>query len=60
MNKKRGVCAPLLIGALALSTKALADEGLFGYVKGAEPLPKGAWDAEQWFYLAGGEGAGIV
>ncbi len=58
MNKRRRVCAALLLGASMLSTRVLADEGLFGYVKGAEPLPKGAWDAEQWFTWRGGKGQG--
>lgn len=36
------------IGALlALSTSALADENLFGTVKGAETLPEGSWEAYQ-------------
>ena len=43
---------------LALSQSAYSDEGLFGYVKGAEPLPKGAWDAEQWFTWRGGKEQG--
>jgi hypothetical protein len=58
MNKKLGMRAVLLAGALVLSKESVADEGLFGYVKGAEPLPKGAWDGEQWFTWRGGKGEG--
>jgi len=43
---------------LALSQFAYSDEGLFGYVKGAEPLPKGALDFEQWFTWRGGKDLG--
>lgn len=32
-----------------LSTNALADESLFGYIKGAETLPKGTWEVDQTF-----------
>ena len=35
-----------------------ADENLFGYVKGAEPLPKGAWDAYQILTLRTDKGQG--
>jgi hypothetical protein len=58
MSKNTGVCATLLIAALLLSGNSVADEGLFGYVKGAEPLPKGAWDLEQWFTWRGGKEQG--
>jgi hypothetical protein len=58
VNKIAGVCAALLLGVLALAGDSFADEGLFGYVKGAEPLPQGAWDAEQWFTWRGGKGEG--
>jgi len=43
---------------LALSQSVHSDEGLFGYVKGAEPLPKGALDFEQWFTWRGGKDLG--
>src|SRR5262245_12663002 len=47
-----------LVGALMLSGTSFADEGLFGYVKGAEPLPKGAVDFEQWFTVRSDKGQG--
>lgn len=56
MKKKLWVCATLLSGLV--STAANADEGLFGYVKGAEPLPKGAWDFEQWVTVRSDKGQG--
>ena len=56
--EKWGLRTVLLASALVLSKVASADEGLFGYVKGAEPLPKGAWDGEQWFTWRGGKGQG--
>jgi hypothetical protein len=36
---RSGIC---LLAAVIISPAAIADENLFGYVKGAEPLPKGA------------------
>jgi hypothetical protein len=53
MNKNTRFWSVLLSGALVISGEAVADEGLFGYVKGAEPLPKGSWHAEQWFTWRG-------
>ena len=53
-----GVSGVLLAGMLVLPQLAPADEGLFGYVKGAEPLPKGALDFEQWATWRGDKGAG--
>jgi len=50
--------AAALCCGLALSQSAYSDEGLFGYVKGAEPLPKGALDFEQWFTWRGGKDLG--
>ncbi|HXX11474.1 MAG TPA: DUF6662 family protein [Burkholderiales bacterium] len=58
MNKNTRFWSVLLSGALVMSGGAVADEGLFGYVKGAEPLPKGSWDAEQWFTWRGGKEQG--
>ena len=43
---------------LALSLPALADENLFGYVRGAEVLPKGQVEAYQWFTRRSDKGAG--
>jgi len=58
MNKKPAAWVALLAGVFVLPMEIFADEGLFGYVKGAEPLPKGAWDAEQWFTWRGGKEQG--
>lgn len=45
--------------ALALAAvPALADENLFGYVRGAEPLPKGASELYQYLTLRTNKGAG--
>lgn len=49
MRKTIALGAALLAGAFAISGAALGDEGVFGYVRGAETLPKGEWDFEQWF-----------
>lgn len=49
MKEPRGLNAILLAGALAFSNAVLGDEGVFGYVRTAETLPKGEWDFEQWF-----------
>src|SRR5215467_7353088 len=57
MSKTRRILV-VLIGALAAASLSWADEGLFGYVKGAEPLPKGTFDAEQWFTWRGGKEQG--
>ena len=50
-----------MLGALAMLTACLAahaDENLFGYVRGAETLPKGATEAYQWFTQRSDKGAG--
>jgi hypothetical protein len=57
MNK-RAAGAVVFAGVLAASGSSWADEGLFGYLKGAEPLPKGALDVEQWFTLRSDKGTG--
>jgi hypothetical protein len=49
MNKMTGCRSALLSAVLVLPVAALADEGIFGYVRISETLPKGAWDFEQWF-----------
>ena len=41
--------ALLAATALAASSAALADENLFGYLRGAETLPKGSAEFYQWF-----------
>jgi opacity protein-like surface antigen len=43
MNFKKSLLALLLLNMSA----AYADENLFGYIKGAEVLPKGAWELDQ-------------
>lgn len=58
MKKSIKWTAVALSCGLALSQSAYSDEGLFGYVKGAEPLPKGALDFEQWFTWRGGKDLG--
>lgn len=44
--------------ALALSVSAHADENLFGYVRGAETLPKGEAEFYQWVTQRSNKGAG--
>ena len=58
MKKSIKWSAVALSCGLALAQSAYSDEGLFGYVKGAEPLPKGALDFEQWFTWRGGKDLG--
>src|SRR3990167_3930485 len=41
-----------------LSSSALADESLFGYVKGAETLPKGSWEFDQSLTYRNDKGSG--
>lgn len=41
-----------------LSGNAMADESLFGYVKGAETLPKGTWEFDQSFTYRNDKGSG--
>ena len=43
---------------LLLPTNLVADENLFGYVYGAETLPKGKWEAYQWLTSRVGKGKG--
>ncbi len=49
---------PVAVAALISSSGALADENLFGYVKGAEPLPKGAIELYQQVTSRTGKGTG--
>ena len=53
-NKTGAAIALLLLG----STAAQADENIFGYLRGAEVLPKGASEAYQWFTQRSDKGAG--
>lgn len=48
----------LLAGVIGFASTAHADESLFGYVKGAETLPKGALEVYQWVTLRSGKGQG--
>jgi hypothetical protein len=48
LSQNKWISACLLAAAGALSNQAFADEHLFGYVKGAETLPKGGWEFYQW------------
>jgi len=48
----------LALAMLGLSLPALADENLFGYVRGAEVLPRGQVEAYQWFTQRSDKGAG--
>jgi Family of unknown function (DUF6662) len=53
-----GATAAALVLTLAMAEPAAADENLLGYVKGAEPLPRGAWELYQWLTSRSGKGAG--
>jgi hypothetical protein len=44
--------------AAAAGAPAFADENLFGYLRGAETLPKGAGEFYQWFTQRSDKGAG--
>lgn len=46
------------VSALICSGAALADENLFSYVKGAEPLPKGALEFYQQLTMRNNKGSG--
>jgi hypothetical protein len=56
MMKMHRVTAGLAL--LALAGAAQADENLFGYVRGAEVLPKGSAEFYQWFTQRSDKGAG--
>jgi len=58
MKKSIKWSAVALSCGLALSQSAYSDEGLFGYVKGAETTAQGALDFEQWFTWRGGKDLG--
>lgn len=45
-----------MMGSMVLESRA--DEEIFGYVKGAEPLPKGALELVQWVTLRSDKGIG--
>jgi hypothetical protein len=47
-----------IVGLSCLSQMAMADENLFGYVKGAETLPKDAQELYQWVTNRSDKGAG--
>lgn len=47
-----------LSALLACANLAHADENLFGYIRGAEVLPKGAGEAYQWFTKRSDKGMG--
>jgi Family of unknown function (DUF6662) len=50
--------AAVAVLALPLASPATADENLLGYVKGAEPLPRGSWEIYQWLTSRSGKGTG--
>jgi hypothetical protein len=54
----RAYSISLAVAVTAVSLPAWADENLFGYVRGAETLPKGAAEAYQWFTQRSDKGAG--
>lgn len=56
MNWRIFVGAALCLGLAASGAKA--DENLFGYVKGAETLPKGAYELYNFVTLRSGKGQG--
>jgi hypothetical protein len=47
-----------VLASLAATMSAHADENLFGYVRGAEVMPKGATEAYQWFTQRWDKGQG--
>jgi hypothetical protein len=48
----------LAAGLLAAALPAVADENLFGYVRGSEVLPKGSGEFYQWFTQRNNKGSG--
>ena len=48
----------LCLGVAVFASSAFADENLFGYVKGSETLPKGAWELYEVTTLRSGKGRG--
>ncbi|HTJ77399.1 MAG TPA: DUF6662 family protein [Rariglobus sp.] len=57
LRQTRGLLSALVLSALA-SSEAMADENLFGYVSGAETLPAGHYDLEQFTTLRTGKDGG--
>ena len=49
---------PILFSLLALATTASADENLFGWVRGAETLPKGDFDLYETVTFRTGKNVG--
>jgi len=47
-GKRVGLLGMLAAASMLSAMQAGADEDVFGYVKGAEPLPKGAVEITQW------------
>jgi hypothetical protein len=58
MQYKKLLLSTLVTAACAAPHAARADENLFGYVKGAEPLPKGALELYQSFTQRSDKGIG--
>jgi hypothetical protein len=58
MSKGWGVALAIAAGAGLCAVSAQADENLFGYVKGVETLPEGAWEAYQWATVRADKGRG--
>ncbi|AKJ29637.1 DUF6662 family protein [Caldimonas brevitalea] len=54
----RVLAAAAVTLVVAWSAPAVADENLFGYVKGAETLPKGAKELYQWVTVRDDKGTG--
>ena len=53
-------CALTMGAVVALPGVAHADENLFGYVKGSETLPKGAWELYQFFTVRSDKGSAWI
>lgn len=55
--QRTAASAAVTTGLLAARIGA-ADENLFGYIKGAETIPRGSWEVYEWLTSRSGKGAG--
>jgi hypothetical protein len=57
-SRKHFLSFSTLVGLVLIAPGTQADEQLFGYAKGAETLPQGSWEIDQWITSRRDKGVG--